>query len=823
MVVPRLFCSSVSLVCFATCCSAVHAELPSPVLGNVFPAGGQAGTLFNVAVSGDALDDLLSLRCGQAAIAFQKGQNNTFRVTIPADTPAGLYDLQAVCANGLSSTRAFFVTNRNHVLESEPDDTAEDWQQLPLDVVVSGRIERGGDVDQYRFRAQGGQRVVIECWAERIDSRLRAVLELYDERGTRLAVDRGFFGIDPLISFKIPADGDYVVRLYDLVYSGSADHFYRLDIGVGPRVVFAVPAVLERGSQTPVTLYGWNLSTPSTSETNGTARHDSTVAPASQSGGFDRCLVQVVAPEAPSAAPIHLHPARIAVDGFAYYLPGADMPISLGVTDVPVFRNESENYSADAAQPVDIPCEVSGQLVRGDQRDWYSIEVKRGEVLHLEAWGERIGAPVDLDISVLDRNGAKELASFHDELANIGGKRFPSSHLDPAGRWVAPADGRYLIVIRNLIGGLAADPRRVYRLSLRREEADVHLVAVARHRDTPAGINVRRGGRELVDLLAFRHRGLNGPIRVTAQNLPPGVQCPDVWFGPGVNRAPLIVSAAESAAPFVGTLDLVGYVELGEVKLLRKVRGGTMVRGGTPNGSGRLTSEITWAVASEAPLGVTATCDRETYSQGSVIDVAIELRRRNAQHKARVKLLGVGLPELVRNRSQTIEAGQAKGFISFYLPPSLAPGRYTIAVQAETTAPWPVAADAKQQKNVSLVAFSNPISFDVHPAPFVLEIDLDAPGKVQRGQFIRLNYTARRKNGFIGKIHTTLAAPEKVFGLRARGVTFVGQTESGTLQIIANDDAPLGRQPFLRLEAVGTVEDEPVYFGGCFLELEIVQ
>ena len=37
-----------------------------------------------------------------------------------------------------------------------------------------------------------------------------------------------------------------------------------LDIGTGPRVVFAVPPVIERGKETEVSLYGWNLSSATT-------------------------------------------------------------------------------------------------------------------------------------------------------------------------------------------------------------------------------------------------------------------------------------------------------------------------------------------------------------------------------------------------------------------------------------------------------------------------------------------------------------------------------------------------------------------------------
>src|SRR5205823_320313 len=127
---------------------------------------------------------------------------------------------------------------------------------------------------------------------------------------------------------------------------------------------------------------------------------------------------------------------------------------------------------------------------------------------------------------------------------NPGGPRFPMQHLDPIGRWVIPADGRYLILMRNVIGGASHDPRRVYRLCVRREEPDVQLAAVPWRMDQPAGLNVRRGGRDMLEILALRRRGFTGSIRITAEGLPPGIECPEVWIGPSVDRAPLMLSAA---------------------------------------------------------------------------------------------------------------------------------------------------------------------------------------------------------------------------------------------------------------------------------------
>src|SRR5438046_2844177 len=77
-------------------------------------------------------------------------------------------------------------------------------------------IEGPADVDAYRFHGKACQRVVIECWAERLDSKLRAVLELEDEHGRRVATNRGYTGLDPLIDYRVPADGDFVVRVLDL-------------------------------------------------------------------------------------------------------------------------------------------------------------------------------------------------------------------------------------------------------------------------------------------------------------------------------------------------------------------------------------------------------------------------------------------------------------------------------------------------------------------------------------------------------------------------------------------------------------------------------
>ncbi|MBI5757961.1 MAG: hypothetical protein HZA46_05535 [Planctomycetales bacterium] len=237
---------------------AVFGQAP-PVLNTVFPMGGQVGHSVDVTVSGSNLQGLRTLHCNVSGVRCERLEPSRFRLTIPGDTPPGLCDLWAVGDNGVSAPRMFVIGNRAEQLEAEPNEVVTAAMSVPLDVAINGRIDKAGDADHFRFAAQRGQRVVVECWAERIDSRLRAVLEIFDASGRRLAVNRGYFGIDPLIDFRVPADGSYVVKVQDLISSGSAEHYYRLDIDTGPRVAFSVPSVIQRGKPARVALYGWNL------------------------------------------------------------------------------------------------------------------------------------------------------------------------------------------------------------------------------------------------------------------------------------------------------------------------------------------------------------------------------------------------------------------------------------------------------------------------------------------------------------------------------------------------------------------------------------
>ena len=285
----------------------------------------------------------------------------------------------------------------------------------------------------------------------------------------------------------------------------------------------------------------------------------------------------------------------------------------------------------------------------------------------------------------------------------------------------------------------------------------------------------------------------------------------------------MILTASRDATRKPCGLTLTGHADLGGVELAREARGATVLSVGPPTASARLTGRIAAATGPEAPCLVTATPSQTVVSQGSIIDVLVRVDVSREWKAGPVTLTGLGIPADRSDRVSVDPTDPVKMWFSLQVPERLPPGPYTFAIRAESSLTAPADKPGAKPRTQSITAYSNPVTIEVGPGAFDLWVDPKTPRRIRRGEVIQLAYRAIRRNGFIGKIHAELHALEGVSGLRARGVTFVGQTDTGALQVVASDDAPLGRQLSLRLEAVGTVEDEPIHHVGCFVDLEITQ
>ena len=172
------------------------ADYPQATLSRVYPPGGQHGSTLSIELQGSGLEGCEQIRISHEGIRFTHIEALRFEATIEPGVPVGIYDLQAVSRYGVSSTRAFVVSGREQGVEEDPAESADTRKGTTVGEVLNGCIGAPGDIDSFNFEAAAGEMVVMECWAKRIDSSLRAILELYGPDGARIAVNRGFFSGD---------------------------------------------------------------------------------------------------------------------------------------------------------------------------------------------------------------------------------------------------------------------------------------------------------------------------------------------------------------------------------------------------------------------------------------------------------------------------------------------------------------------------------------------------------------------------------------------------------------------------------------------------
>ena len=127
---------------------------------------------------------------------------------------------------------------------------------LSIPTVVDDVLDKPGSCRAWSFRAEKGEKVVVDVWARRLASPVDALLEIFDPDGKRICVcddvKRPRIGLvmqhtDPTVIFEPPVSGRYRAVVRDNAGAGGPDHRYYLRID-RPRPDFRAygcPSVVE--------------------------------------------------------------------------------------------------------------------------------------------------------------------------------------------------------------------------------------------------------------------------------------------------------------------------------------------------------------------------------------------------------------------------------------------------------------------------------------------------------------------------------------------------------------------------------------------------
>ena len=217
------------LAALASMASPVLAQLPTARLDALFPPGLQLGTETAVALTGQDLEDADHLLFSDPGLSATHQEGLQFKITASAGLRPGLYEVRAAGRYGLSASRLLAIGTFPELTDAGPHDSPDQALPLTLPITVNGTTAADA-ADFFRFTATKGQRLLLSCAAERIDSPLNAVLTLYTKAGRELATAHRTNSSDPAIDFTAPEDGDFIVKLHDIVWQGGPTSLYRLTI-----------------------------------------------------------------------------------------------------------------------------------------------------------------------------------------------------------------------------------------------------------------------------------------------------------------------------------------------------------------------------------------------------------------------------------------------------------------------------------------------------------------------------------------------------------------------------------------------------------------
>jgi hypothetical protein len=670
----------ISLCALCVLCGAVFAELPHVRLDSVYPLGGQVGSEVVLEIGGKDLDDVTALHFDHPGLRAVHLKDKQFRLTIAPDVPPGTYEVRAVGKYGISGAQLFEVgRGLTEVAEKEPNDSPDKAQPVPMNAAVNGKSDNNGD-DFFHFTTKKGERVVIDCRAFRLNSRLRAILSVSAADGKELSRSRPYFyQTDPLLDFVAPADGDYLVRLHDMTFVGNLP--YRLIISNHPQIESAFPAAITPGGKAEVTLLGRNL--PGGKPAPAWVIHDHPL---------EQLTLPLTAPKDAERFAFLNHPSSPSLNARGVQLWPAGLkdclnPVTLAWADLPLVVEQEPNDSPTAAQAITLPAVVCGRLDRPGDVDWYRFTAKANDAISVDLLCERLGLPGDPFVIVSDEKG-KELATFDDHGVNVNA--LAQFNRDPVGVFRVPADGTYRLFVQDRYRGGGA--RYQYVLRLAKNEQDFYPVVVHETRTNPSCPVVRQGGSAHYDFCVNR-RNLTGPVTVEAEGLPPGVTCPPVHVSPQSQLANVVFTAAADAPEWSGAIRLKAWAMIDGKRVERPVRCAQR-RWPIDNINTSLeVREICLAVRPTAPYGIRLPADKLTVVAGEALEAKATVQRHWPDFKGKVQLTGLDLPPGFQLATTDIAPDKTEALVKITVAANVPPGEYSVVLRGDAQVPF--AADPK--------------------------------------------------------------------------------------------------------------------------------
>ena len=428
-------------------------------------------------------------------------------LTVSADAAPGDRELRLKTPSGLTNPMIFQVGTLPEAREKEPNDPGStvDVAKLPerlgnrpglmqvldyraplkvldVPVVLNGQIEPG-DVDRFRIRAQKGQQLVIQTQArhlvpyiaDAVPGWFQATVGLRDANGKEVAYDDHYrFDPDPVLFYKVPADGEYEVEIHDSIYRGRDDFVYRITVGQQPFITRAFPLGAQAGATTAADVAGWNLT--------------ATKLPLDTRPGSN------------TIRQLGLRQDKYVSNWVSY-----------AVDDLPEAAEVEPNDTMPTAQNAAMPRVINARIGKPGDVDMYRIQGKAGDEVVAETQARRLGSPLDSLVRLMGASG--KVVAWNDDFEDKE-TGLCTHQADSYLKAKLPADGVYYVQVTDSQGHGGDEYAYCLRLSAPRPSFALRV--------TPSSVSIPLGRAATVDVFALRRDGFAGDIEVHLKNPPAG-------------------------------------------------------------------------------------------------------------------------------------------------------------------------------------------------------------------------------------------------------------------------------------------------------------
>lgn len=433
------------------------------------------------------------------------GKKREWQVTIEPSAPRGLHLIHCANVEGASEPRWFSIGNLPEGTETEPNDEVAKPQVIEkLPACINARLDKGGDIDGYAVKLEAGQTLVAVVEAYALGSGTDMLAHVLDEQGVRLHTGSDSRNLDPVLSFKAPKAGRYIVQVAgfahppvaDVRFTGSAAVVYRLHLSASAVVTQVFPQAVTLGGKSEVELMGYNLDPKKT-------KHSLEAKDIRRDG--DLALVTP---------------------------PGSVLPIQVFVSEKAAAVEKEPNNTKEQATAIQAGAAIGGRVADKTDVDRFAITMKKGDKLQARVLAKRLGIAFDALLKIEGPDG-KLITSADDE---------SEQRPDPQTVWTAAVDGVHVIVVEDLFHRGGEDKSYVLAVNAPVSDVEVSL-------PDAKPLLIEAGKTVSVKASVKPVKGSKDAYVLRLSNLPAGVFADAVEVPEKGGEVELKLQAATNAAP----------------------------------------------------------------------------------------------------------------------------------------------------------------------------------------------------------------------------------------------------------------------------------